>query len=285
MNIKHVISATILLATAVVLPASNAAADDSVNCEAYAMEAYKDAKEAATLGCGFNDTLWSLDFHGHKNWCKQGSINMANLTWADRARKEGLQQCKDTKEKAKYRPANAPTEQNCHSYAKQMVSHAKTNQTRQCGYTTGRFANDYQGHFNWCFDGKPKSQVAAALDKTSDMIKQCGAQNAKKSKTEKFAHSGVYNKRIRKYLPLDHCSEKLYDDGKKTDLYGYCGKPNADRFCKSQGYAEAIDFPMKTYNNGSDMDGDFPSTWWMSNKKPCHGNCKGFSSITCQGAL
>ena len=119
MNAKHLLSATTLVVTAAFLPTSNALADGNLNCEAYAQEAIKDAKEAKARGCGFTDSLWSLDYNGHRNWCKQNNVKMANLTWADRARKEGLQQCKD-KSAANFQN-HRQKEKACLAYAKKAV--------------------------------------------------------------------------------------------------------------------------------------------------------------------
>ena len=114
-------------------------------------------------------------------------------------------------------------------------------------------------------------------------------------KTKTFPDSGKVSARRKTRLPVDVCLRKFNRDnswflglgGGVTDApFGHeCGKNVASAFCISKGYVEAIDAPVKVYDNGSDMDGTLASTYWIGSKKACHGKCAGFRYITCKGKL
>jgi len=293
MNAKHILSATTLVVLATFLPASNATADNSVNCEAYAQEAIKDAKEAKARGCGFTDSLWSLDYNGHRNWCRLDNIKMANLTWADRARKEGLQQCKD-KSDAHFKN-HRNREKGCLAYAKKAVK--LDAEIRDNCPSNNAWPQQLKAHVDWCMKKGGAQYAHIENIKRTGIIAGCrlDVQKAKLAQTKIFPDSGKVSARRKRPLPVDVCMRKFNRDnswflglgGGMTDVpFGNdCGRSVATAFCITKGYVEAIEAPVKTYDRGRDMDGLLASTYWIGSKKACHGKCAGFQYIKCKGKL
>ena len=249
-------------------------AGPNLNCQAYATDAVRQAKENLQRGCKYTGSLWSLDFNGHKNWCLSPGVKMANLTWGANERARLLQQCKD-KQAAKHNNFRKKQKE-CLAYAHK----AKTlrGELSVACKTSGEWATSLKADVDWCMG----QSVGAAKLKNSirkNKITQCKLNNRNKV----FLKPGTKLNRV--FLPIDVCNRK-FDSSKYPDsLYGkqLCGQKNADLFCQKRGYARAIHYKTKNFYNGSNMDGDKPTTWWQSMLKPCHGRCSGFTKIVCQG--
>ena len=257
-----------------------AKADIYLNCNAYAGSAVNQNKENKQRGCGFSGPAWSADYNGHLNWCKSAHVKMADLTREDNGRKQALQQCRE-KQNANYN-AHRKKEKECLAYAKKAIK-LDAEITQHCA-SSNAWPQQLKAHVTWCINNGTGNASHKNSLRVAE-INQCKRENKDKV-SKKFAHSGVYSKELRRHLPLDHCNRKSTGNKGKDQLFGFqCGKSVADKFCNIKGYVKAIKYPTKGYNNGSNMDGDRPSTWWLEDGKVCHGNCRGFSSITCQGKL
>lgn len=279
--------------SALLLMTTSSFADDKVNCDAYAKLTVKQAKEAKQRGCGFGGPVWSLDYNFHKSWCLRSDVHMANLTQENNKRLGALQQCKD-KSAQKFN-AHRAKEKKCLAFAKKAQKLRE--QVNKACPSKGEWPVPLKQDVDHCMKKGGANYVRIENIKRTGKIAGCKSQ-AKKSKLNQikvFPHSGKKGTRRKRFLPVDVCMRKYYKDGSWvfglgggiTDVppsWG-CGKRVADAFCISKGYVEAIKYPVKVYNNGSDMDGRFASTYWIGSKKACHGKCAGFSSITCKGKL
>ena len=75
-----------------ILP-TDARADASLNCDAYAHAAVTQNQQNLALGCGFVGLAWSNDFAGHRDWCLAPATKMLNVTSEDIARASALASC------------------------------------------------------------------------------------------------------------------------------------------------------------------------------------------------
>jgi len=262
------------MAAVIFAGSTSASANSHLNCQAYAQSVIDQVNESTRFGCGFSGPIWSTDFNFHVNWCNQNTTQMHHLTEQQAIRNAALHQCKLTKPGSGVRPANAYDEQGCDSYARQMVANAQTNIVKGCNINDPRMHQNYQAHFDWCFNGRTKQQVKATLDQVIASVAKCG-------ETKVFLDSGKYSIQVRKNLPVDVCNKGV--PAGQEGLFNMCEQPVADLFCQQNGYQRAIKYSKANYNNGSNMDGDLPSTWWIGSNKACTGVCTGFSSITCAG--
>ncbi len=279
--------------SAFLLMTTTAFADGNLNCDAYAQLTVKQAKEAKQRGCGFTGPVWSMNYNFHKNWCLRSDVHMANLTHENKNRIRALQQCKD--KSGKKFEAHRAKEKKCLAYAKKAGKlREKINQACK---SNGEWPVPLKQDVDHCMKKGGANYVRIENVKRSGKIASCRlkAQKTKLNQMKTFPHSGKKGTRRKQWLPVDVCLRKYYKDnswvfglgGGITDVppsWG-CGKPVADAFCISKGYVEATKYPIKVYNNGSNMDGRFASTYWIGTKKACHGKCAGFSSITCKGKL
>ena len=249
-------------------------ADSNLNCQAYAAAAVKQAKENKQRGCNYTGSLWSLDFNGHKNWCLSPGVKMANLTWGDKERARLLQQCKG-KQNKKYKKFHKKQKQ-CLAYAHEAKK-LRGELNKVCK-KSGEWPAPLKADVDWCMG---QSVGAAKLKNTlrRNKITQCKLNNRNKV----FLNPGTKLNRV--FLPIDICNRKHDPDKFPDSLYGkqLCGQKNANLFCQKRGYAKAIHYKTKNFYNGSNMDGEKPTTWWQSLLKPCHGRCSGFTKIVCTG--
>jgi len=249
-------------------------ADTNLNCQAYASAAIKQAKENIQRGCNYKGSLWSMDFNGHKNWCLSPGVKMANLTWGDKERARLLQSCK-SKQNVKFN--NFRKKQKlCLAYAKKAQK--LRGQLNKVCKNSGEWPVTLKADVDWCMS---KSIGAAKLKNTlrGNKITQCKLNSRQKV----FLKPGTKLNRI--FLPIDGCNRPGNSSKFPESLYGkqLCGKKNADLFCQKRGYAKAILYKTKNFYNGSNMDGEKPTTWWQSLNKPCRGRCTGFTKIVCKG--
>lgn len=275
------------------LMTASSIADDKVDCDAYAKHTVKQAKEAKQRGCGFGGPIWSMDYNFHKQWCLRGDVHMANLTQENNKRLAGLNQCKH--KSSKNFETHRLKEKKCLAYAKEAQK-LREKINKACP-SAGEWPVSLKKDVQYCMQKGGAEYVRIENVKRVGKISKCKhqAQSSKLNLEKTFPHSGKKGTRRKRWLPVDVCLRKYYKDGswvfglgggiKDVPPSWGCGKRVADAFCISKGYVEAIKYPVKVYNNGSDMDGQFASTYWIGSKKACHGKCAGFSSITCKGKL
>lgn len=293
MTKNHALKVIGLFSSLFMMMANVSVADDKVDCDAYARITVQQAKEAKQRGCGLSGPVWSLDYSFHKTWCLKSNVHMADLTRENNLRLAGLQQCKDTSSK-KYDAWRAK-QKACLVFAKKAQK-LRTEINKACP-SDGEWPVPLKQDVDHCMKNGGANKVNIENVKRTGKIASCQAagQKAKLQVTRTFPHSGKKGTRRKRFLPVDVCLRKFYKDGSWvfglgggiTDVPAAweCGKRVADAFCITNGYVEAIKYPVKVYDNGSDMDGRFASTYWIGSKKACHGKCAGFSSITCKGKL
>jgi hypothetical protein len=257
------------LASATVGNTTIAQANSHLNCQVYAQSVIDQANENAKFGCGFSGPVWSTDFNFHVNWCNQNTTQMHHLTEQQAIRTAALSQCKLTKPGSGMRPANAYDEQGCDSYAKQMVANAQTNIVKGCGINDPRMHQNYQAHFDWCFNGRTKQQVKSTLDQVIASVNQCTqAQNTiiLAPPTIGFTPKGKPKVQIQ----YNYC-DRLIGANKK------CGKPVADQICQIKGYGKST-----AHKKGKvTLPNWMHSSYFIGIKQGGKGMSEVFDSITC----
>ncbi len=242
-------------------------ANSHLNCLAYAQSVIDLANENAKWGCGFSGPRWSTDYKLHLNWCN--GVQMVDLTNEDKARKSQLQQCKLTKPGSGVRPANSYDEAGCNNYAKQMVSNAQANITKSCGINDPRMHQNYQAHFDWCFNGRTKQQIRDTLNDVIASVKQCEvAKNTKifNPPTIGFTPDGKPKTQIQ----YNYCDRLIGPDKK-------CGKPVADQICRIKGFATST-----VHTKGKVYQPNYRhSSYFIGIKQGGKGTSEVFDSITC----
>lgn len=271
----------------------NAQAHNHLNCHAYAKAVIAQVKKNIGLGCGFSGPVWSSDYNFHFNWCNQNTTQIHHLGEQENIRKGQMQQClakvklKDQNHRAK--------EKACLKYAKKAVKlDAEIRDTCQ---SNSAWPKDLKTHVQYCMGKGGADKVYIDNVKRTGAIAECRLkeQKDKQAQTKIFPDSGKVSARRKRKLPVDVCLRKFNRDnswflgfgGGVVDApFGHeCGKNVATAFCITKGYVEAIEAPVKTYDNGSDVDGKLASTYWIGSKKACHGKCAGFRYIKCKGKL
>jgi len=155
----------------------------------------------------------------------------------------------------------------CKKYAASMVKYAKKNIKHKCGYQSSHYDNNSKGHNQWCLSAPTKLSKKALKDARKG-IKACTTDRIK-----------VFDKPGGKWTPTTGYTRWLLIDVCATKKGKYCGKANADLYCRSKGYAKSIRHKTKSVNFGSGK----ASTWWHASKQACHGKCGGFTKIVCKG--
>jgi hypothetical protein len=139
------------------------------NCDIFASDAIKQIKQAKKLGCGFTGSLWDDNYNGHKNWCFRANISEQILINTYFTRQRALDKCKKNKSGG---GSQSGLKNGCKAFAQRAVKKARLNKKLRCGYKTGNYADDYNGHFNWCM--KKGVLAASHADKVTNLgIAKC----------------------------------------------------------------------------------------------------------------
>lgn len=252
-----------------ILGYSPVSANSHLNCHAYAQSVLDQVNENAKFGCGFTGPVWSTDFNFHVNWCNQSETQIHHLGEEQAIRTSALTQCKLTKPGSGTRPANAYDENGCDSYAKQMMANAQTNIVRSCGINDPRMHQNYQAHFDWCFNGRTRQEVESTLEQVIGSVKQCEvAQN-----TEVFAPPTIGftpDGKPKIQIQYNYC-DRLIGPGK------ICGKPVADLICQIKKYTTST-----AHTKGQVNQPDWRhSSYFVGIKQGGKGISQVFDSITC----
>lgn len=152
------------LAAACLVLSGEARADQNLNCDAYAAAAVAQQNENLALRCGFAGGAWSADYAGHRAWCLQPGVAMANLTHEDRARADGLKLCKQ-KQAA------------CVDYAALAVEQNRSNRRFGCGLAGGRWSDNASGHRDWCMTANADETTGESRARQT-ALSQCTLQKA-----------------------------------------------------------------------------------------------------------
>lgn len=139
-----------------------AAGDGNLNCDAYAAAAVAHQQQNRQLGCGYKGGAWSADFKGHRAWCLQANVKMANLTEEDSGRGGAIGICR-----AK---SNA-----CDNYASVAVLQNRFRNASKCGFAGRRWSPDIAGHRSWCMSVSP-AKTTTEMDLRSSLLKICQAK-------------------------------------------------------------------------------------------------------------
>lgn len=122
---------------------------DQQACQTYADGAVMVADAAARRSCGFQGGRWLLDFGAHFKWCL--GVPQSVRDQEAQARTAELQGCLDAQAAA----VEQATKNACAQYASLAVDQQRQNQLRQCGFTGGRWSDNFAGHFGWCLSAGP----------------------------------------------------------------------------------------------------------------------------------
>lgn len=143
-----------------------ALSSNHLNCSAYAAAAMAQNDQNKMQQCGYTGKRWSSNFQGHLNWCN--SVQMADLTSEDAARKKMLQVCANK---------TAERQKTCQNYAASAVNQQQANKAQKCGFSGGAWSENHAGHFNWCLTTNEQNSATAERDRNS-MLKGCFAAQA-----------------------------------------------------------------------------------------------------------
>ncbi len=131
---------------------------DQQACQTYADDAVMAADAATRQSCGFQGGRWLTDFGAHFKWCL--GVPQSARDQEAQARATTLQGCIDARAAAVERA----TKNACAQYASVAVDQQKDNLQRRCGFTGGRWSDNFFGHFGWCLsvgpDGAGKETAA-----------------------------------------------------------------------------------------------------------------------------
>jgi len=163
--------------------AAPAAADQALNCDAYAGKALAQQEQNVSLGCGFSGGAWSADFNAHFSWCQLSGTTMADLTGQDAARVEALTQCGQ-------KPAK--TQEACQGYASNAVFFARLARMSQCGFSGGGWTDDYGAHFNWCL-GAAEAARNSEREARINRLQGCltALKNARQASCNAYAQAAI----------------------------------------------------------------------------------------------
>jgi hypothetical protein len=142
--------------------ASAAHADANLDCDAYAGAAVAQQGRNIALGCGYGGGGWSADYDGHRTWCLQGNVQMADLTREDGGRAGALEIC-------------LAKTQACDAYAAVALRQSGLNEATGCGQTGGRWSPDVAGHRAWCMAVPPEAS-RAEMELRSTILQSCRAK-------------------------------------------------------------------------------------------------------------
>jgi hypothetical protein len=188
-----------------------------LSCPDYANKAVAQNKENIANTCGFTGGRWSNDFAGHVQWCM--TVGVGDRWKEHDARKDALAQCASKAQLAPELKPFKPLEvkplpgkkvleptppkpkvstpqllplqkvlepqvgsQVCSAYAGQAVAQQDNNAMMNCGFTGGRWSNDFDGHFRWC-QNATSTDLKREHDARRDELAQC----AQKPKLEQQA--------------------------------------------------------------------------------------------------
>lgn len=138
----------------------------ATNCDSFGQSAVSYARHNLEFGCGFSGGAWADDYDGHRKWCEQDSVSDAQISQILAERKNMLLQCMSANKPA------TPSIESCQNFANAAVAKARESVKLGCGYASGAYADDYNGHYNWCLQ-QPVADVAAANQATNAGIDQC----------------------------------------------------------------------------------------------------------------
>lgn len=245
-------------------------------CENYKNAMSKFAKENIKMKCGYTGGRFDDNPTGHYNWCYEPSNTKAIVGAEMESAEKAIAQCQakiDTN--AKYEEIK---QKDCLAYAQEAVK--LDAEIRDVCPSSDAWPQEVNAHVEWCMNSNIGN---ANFRNTRRSVEILTCKSDKKAAaTITFPHSGRKHDRVRGFLPVDVCPHSF---PKSAEGLIECGANIADAFCNFKGYAKAIDSPKKNYNNGSNMDGDLPTTWWMGSDSFCTGKCTGFEYITCKGKI
>jgi hypothetical protein len=136
-------------------------------CQNYANRAVMIADAAIKQQCGLSGGRWSLDYGGHFDWCL--GVPQAARDQEDKARTDQFDGCMASKAAA----ADKSLKDACGLYAVTAVNHQKENLGRQCGFTGGRWDEDWFSHFSWCVAVGPGSASQENALRTAALTDDC----------------------------------------------------------------------------------------------------------------
>jgi len=126
------------IALAVLLGLSGVArAESDAVCRQYAQKAVNAFNESRALDCRLADGRWNGNAEGHYQWCR--GATSGGVAWEEKARANKLRVCRK----------EAPGVE-CNVYAINAVSQHRSNLSGNCGFTGGRWTDNYDSHLEMC---------------------------------------------------------------------------------------------------------------------------------------
>jgi hypothetical protein len=129
---------------------ANRAVQAQQACQSYAQQAVGAATAAQSNSCGFGGGRWGSDYAVHFNWCLTAPQSSRDQETAARANQ--LAGCISAKQAA----ADQAKRDACAKYSATAVGQQSENESRQCGFSGGRWTGDFFAHFNWCMGVGPE---------------------------------------------------------------------------------------------------------------------------------
>ncbi len=210
-------------------------------CDAYAELAVEQNEENVRNNCGFSGRRWQSDYRNHFDWCVGASKTAADSE--TRARDKDLAGCAGGRDNF------------CKTYARTAVGQNEQNAKQGCGLCGRRWQSSVDNHYQWCLT-QPQNAADAETRKRKDILEKCAGTSSKGKKI-------FYEPCVNGYR-LDNC----------LDFGLRCGKPAADRFCKENGFSEAVDWKLEKAR----------PTYVLGDRSICDDDfCAGFEFIACAG--
>ncbi|MET0985208.1 MAG: hypothetical protein ABW034_07365 [Steroidobacteraceae bacterium] len=126
-------------------------------CREYAITAQSQAQSG--VGCGFSGGRWHNSYDLHLDWCLHNPIEAANAELNTRYLLLGV--C-----------GRDPRFLACDAYARRAVAQNLENERRNCGYTGGRWQNNYENHLGWCINVDQQARDSESREREGP-LSQC----------------------------------------------------------------------------------------------------------------
>jgi hypothetical protein len=114
-------------------------------CQGYAGAAVDAFKQVKSLGCNYSGPRWQDNYNAHYNWCLSAPKQWVQNEDIFRANQLGV--CR--KESVAL---------SCDQYARLANSQYRDSLSSSCGFTGGRWQDNYDEHLRWCLTATPEAQ-------------------------------------------------------------------------------------------------------------------------------
>ena len=155
-------------------------------CQNYAATGVEQQKSNLSMNCGFKGGGWTGTYDEHYDFCMRSSEEFANKHTG--TRQGMLKGCAEKNEQQE--SESVADEDRCVAYAERAVGQYRESHSLGCGYSGGRWSNDYQGHYDWCLGAT--QQATDNEDKARmDGLEACRAKMSRKGFCEQYATTAI----------------------------------------------------------------------------------------------